>query len=37
MTCKLDFTHTPYTNRHFWTGKYQGYGYTDTPKLFLQQ
>ena len=19
---------------HFWTGKYHGYGYTDTPKLF---
>jgi hypothetical protein len=19
---------------HFWTGKYDGYGYTDTPKLF---
>lgn len=24
----------PFTAIHFWTGKYDGYGYTDTPKLF---
>jgi hypothetical protein len=34
MTCKFDHTKTPYTKLHFWTGKDQGYGYTDTPKLF---
>jgi hypothetical protein len=34
MTCKVDYTKTPYTKLHFWTGKDQGYGYTDTPKLF---
>jgi hypothetical protein len=34
MTLKVDYTKTPYTRLHFWTGKDQGYGYTDTPKLF---
>jgi hypothetical protein len=34
MTGKTDYTKTPYHKLHFWTGKDQGYGYTDTPKLF---
>ena len=34
MTCKVDYTKMPYTKLHFWTGKDQGHGYTDTPKLF---
>lgn len=34
MTCKVDYTSTPYTKLHYWTGKDHGYGYTHTPKLF---
>ncbi len=34
MTSKTDCTKTPYNKLHFWTGKDQGYCYTDTPKLF---
>ena len=34
MTSKVDYTKTPYTRLHFWTGKDQGYGYTDKPKPF---
>jgi hypothetical protein len=34
MTLKSDYTKTRYTKLHFWTGKDQGYGYTDTPPLF---
>ena len=34
MTCNVDYTQSTYTKMHFWTGKDQGYGYTDTPKLF---
>ena len=36
MTLKVDYTKTPYTRLHFWTGKDQVYGYTDTPKLFCK-
>jgi hypothetical protein len=34
LTHMADWKNEPFTKLHFWTGKYDGYGYTDTPKLF---
>jgi hypothetical protein len=34
MQHKRTFKEEPYTRISFWTGKFGGYGYTDTPKLF---
>ena len=36
LTHKATWNHEPFTVLHFWTGKYDGYGYTDTPKLFCK-
>jgi hypothetical protein len=34
QTHKATWKDEPCTILHFWTGRYDGYGYTDTPKLF---
>ena len=34
MQQKADWKNEPYTKLHFWTGKFAGCGYTDTPKVF---
>ena len=34
MTRRANWKDEPYTKLHFWTGKFDGHGYTDTPKLF---
>jgi hypothetical protein len=34
MTYRKTYILKAYTKIHFWTGKFDGYGFDDTPKLF---
>jgi len=37
MTHRADWKNEAFTILRFWTGKFDGHGYTDTPQLFCNQ